>query len=385
MRRIPVFLPFLLFVLLTLARGVAQITTDVSGFRHVAIEAPGAANEFVIPQVSTDLSAWQSLAPIPVDGDAMLRFTDFGSLGAPRRFYRGIFPPSAGEYLVYERRAPDGSSVVLRCRLDGTGEKCLTPGRYPRVSPNGRWVLFSRNGTGPSFHYGASLYFIDLTAPEPAQACGYTATFVFNNTFSEEIVNFAWENNNLNFVLDCGGRIYRTSRSGGPRIAYFADSNCIEAMPAFRPDGGALVFAHRQPSQLTTRIPGQAKQTLTANGLGDSWPQWSPDGTRVLFCDGNTDLTRTDLGHDLVLVDPATGARSPLTQLTEPGDGFPHGGVWSLNGLWIYAAGTVDGIRGLWRVPVTGGEPQYVTIVSPFDSAPGVSSAPVAFVGAVTP
>jgi Tol biopolymer transport system component len=380
----PLFLILPLLLLATVRAG-AQITTDPSGFRHVVLEAPGFANEFVVPQVSTDLSVWQSLAPSLVDPDGSVRFSDFGSAGAPRRFYRALTTSSSGGHLVYERRAPDGSSVVLRCNLDGTNEKCLTPGRYPRVSPDGRWVLFARNGTGPSYHFGASLYYIDLNAPEPAQACGYTATFVFNNTFNEEIVNFAWESDNSHFVLDCGGRIYRTSRSGGPRIAYFSDSNCIEAMPSFRPDGGALAFAHRLPSQITTRSLGQPKNPLTSPGLGDSWPQWSPDGTRIVICDGNTDLSRTDLGHDLVLVDPVTKARTPLTQLTEPGDGFPQGGVWSANSLWIYAAGTVDGVQGVWRVPANGGPPQPLTIVSPFDPAPGISSAPVAFIGAITP
>ena len=139
------------------------------------------------------------------------------------------------------------------------------------------------------------------------------------------------------------------------------------------------------PTQLTTRRSGEVKVPLTPTGLGDSWPQWSPNGALIAGCDGNTDFSRTDLGHNLVTADPTTGARTLVTQLTEPGDGFPQGGVWSANSLWLYAAGTVDGLHGVWRVPATGGIPQPVSITSVFDIAPGVSMAPVVFVGGIVP
>lgn len=179
------------------------------------------------------------------------------------------------------------------------------------------------------------------------------------------------------------GRIYTLTTSGGNPAAVSV-GDCQEAMPSLNPADSTVVFAHRIPSQLATRT-GAVKQTLTTPGRGDSWPQWSPDGTAIAACDGNTDRTRTDLGHDLLRINPATGFRTPLTQLAEPGDGFPCGGVWSLNSLWVYAAGTVDGIQAVWRVPITGGTPQRVPVESPFDPAPGSSTAPIVFVGGVVP
>ncbi len=375
----------LLLLALTWSCASAQITLTPGTDPRVALPATVLPGEFMSPEISTDLVTWQTLAPRPVDPDGLLRFTDLGGQTQLRRFYRAVAatPPPTGTWLIYERRTPAGISIIYRCRLGGTEETALVVGRYPRPSPSGRWILLTRDGTGPSGHSGADVYAYDTTTNPGAN----NPRLVYNNPTSYDIVNYCFKHDNFQFVFDYGsgadGRIYTLNTNGG-NPAVYPSGDCQEAMPSFNPDDSTLVFAHRIPSQLATRTGG-VKQALTPAGFGDSWPQWSPDGVRIAACDGNTDFSRTDLGHDLLLVDPSTGARTPLTQLTEPGDGFPYGGAWSANSLWIFAAGTVNGIQGMWRVPIAGGGPQMVPITSAFDIAPGISTSPVVFVGGIVP
>ena len=375
----------LLFLLpvLTATTVRAQIASGPGGFPEITLETTTPPGELMTPRISTDLVTWQQLTPVTVAADGTVRFTDYGGLAQRRRFYQAAPLPGPGTWLIYERRSASGTSIIYRSRLDGTQEAGVVVGRYPRPSPDGRWILLTRDGTGPSGHSGADVYAYDTTAIPSAN----NPRLVYNNLSSYDIVNYCFKHDNFTFVFDYGsgvdGRIYTLNTNGG-NPAVYPPGDCQEAMPSFNPSDSTLVFAHRIPSQLATRSGG-VKHTLTSPGQGDSWPQWSPDGAWIAACDGNTDFTRTDLGHDLLRVDPVTGSRTPLTQVAEAGDGFPFGGAWSANSLWIYAAGTVNGIQGMWRVPATGGAPQPVSIISAFDIAPGISTAPVVFVGGVVP
>ncbi len=377
--------PFLLFLLpvVTAMAVRAQITLGPSGYPEITLETTTPPGELMTPRISTDLVTWDQLTPVTVAADGTVRFTDFGGIAQPRRYYQATPLPGPGTWIYYERRPANGNSNIYRCRLDGTQEAGVVAGRYPRPSPDGRWILLTRNGTGPSGHSGADIYAYDTTAIPGAG----NPRLVYNNGTDYDIINYSFKHDNFTFVFDYGsgvdGRIYTLNTNGG-NPAVSPPGDCQEAMPSFNPNDSTLVFAHRIPSQLATRSGG-VKHILTSPGLGDSWPQWSPDGAWIAACDGNTDFTRSDLGHDLLLIDPATGLRTVLTQVPEPGDGFPCGGAWSANSLWIYAAGTIGGIQGLWRVPSLGGAPQPVNIISPFDIAPGISSAPVVFVGGVVP
>ena len=226
---------FILLLSLTMGRASAQVRFAPGGFPEISLETTTPSGELMMPRRSSDLVTWESLSPAPVDADGKLRFTDFGGLNQPRQFYQAVVLPGPGTSLVYERRAVDGSASVFRCRLDGTQELCLGPGRYPRPSPNGRWVLVTRDGTGPSFHTGASIWVIDTQIPN-GQACGYAALRIYQNLEGEEVVNFTWEQNNQFLVFDCGGRLYRMTRDGGVRTPLFSSSSCVEAMPSFGPD-----------------------------------------------------------------------------------------------------------------------------------------------------
>jgi hypothetical protein len=363
-----------------------EITLVPDGFPLVALATSLAPGELMMPQTSSNLEDWIPQSPVAVGADGMLRFTDYGGRAQPRRFYRAATLPGPGSWIYYERRNPvSATSIIYRCRLDGSQEAGVVVGRYPRVSPDGRWILLTRNGTGPLGHEAADIYAYDVSTIPGAN----NPRLIYDNGTSYSIVNYGFRRDNFRIGFDYGsgvdGRLYTTTLNGGQPAALFPSGDCQEAMPSFSPDDSQVVFAHRIPSQLATRRAGEAKRILTSPGLGDSWPQWSPNGTWIAACDGNTNYTRTDLGHDLLLIDPASGIRTALTQVTEPEDGFPYGGAWSANSLWLYAAGTVGGLSGVWRVPVTGGDPQAVTITSPFDIAPGISTAPVVFVGGIVP
>ena len=138
--------------------------------------------------------------------------------------------------------------------------------------------------------------------------------------------------------------------------------------PRWSPNGKKIAFyAYRSGNRDIWVMPsegGPARQ-VTFNDTPDTYPAWSPNGKEIAF-----DSRRS--GNNAIWVIPAAGGEA--RQVTERGS-YPR---WSPDGKWLSFLSRFGETRlGLWRVPVTGGEPDPLiekpTVLSPNWSPDGAT------------
>ena len=144
--------------------------------------------------------------------------------------------------------------------------------------------------------------------------------------------------------------------------------NHDDMMPEWSPDGSAILFSSKQQKDpdrtdnwdlyVIAPVPGAAARQLTQNDLDDSDPQWasravwSPDSREIAFLQGGPDSLIYFSLQRLAVVSAAGG---PVRVVSRSLDrSFVHP-AWSGDGKWIYAQLEDDGSMLLARVPREGG------------------------------
>ena len=144
--------------------------------------------------------------------------------------------------------------------------------------------------------------------------------------------------------------------------------NHDDMMPEWSPDGTAILFSSKQQEDpdrtdnwdlyVIAPTPGAIARQLTRNDLDDSDPQWdsravwSPDSKEIAYLQGGPDSLIYFALQRLAVV-PAAGG--PVRVVSSGLDrSFVHP-AWSADGNWIYAQLEDDGSMILARVPRLGG------------------------------
>lgn len=126
--------------------------------------------------------------------------------------------------------------------------------------------------------------------------------------------------------------------------------------PHVSPDGSTVAFrTDRAGAWDIWVVPssGGEARPLTEGGGDDAFPRWSPDGGSIAF------LSDRASDHDDLWVMSADG--SDLSRLTEDLSDLTSSLEWSPDGRAIYLVGShPERGRGLFRVPVEGGEAELV-------------------------
>ena len=129
------------------------------------------------------------------------------------------------------------------------------------------------------------------------------------------------------------------------------------------------------------KVPFGIKALYQVKTLRD--PQWSPDGSHVLFTVSTHDLKAGKSNTDIYVID-ADGEN--LRQLTraDATDAHPR---WAPDGKSFLFVSSRDGNAQVWVMPIDGGEPHAVTKISTGVSAPEWSpdGTHIAFVSRVYP
>ncbi|HWC64717.1 MAG TPA: winged helix-turn-helix domain-containing protein, partial [Thermoanaerobaculia bacterium] len=145
---------------------------------------------------------------------------------------------------------------------------------------------------------------------------------------------------------------------GGP-VRSLADCGAGDGVkPSWSPDGRRIAFAARGPNRLwrieTLDLASGARKPLTdppPGNDGDWDPAYSPDGKSIAFV-----RTLTDGVDDLWIVPAAGGVPRRLTfenrALT--------GADWTPDGKSLVFSSSRAGLFSLWRLPLSGGEPQLI-------------------------
>ncbi|MCP5114479.1 MAG: DUF5050 domain-containing protein, partial [bacterium] len=254
----------------------------------------------------------------------------------------------AGRDLYVLKLADDFSPIGVPERL--TNGMQVT-GR-PVWTPDGRAILFSSAAQA----YGPQrLWKVPASgaeAPAPLDSAGSGVAFP---TLSRQGNRLVYAHGRRIINIWSIGLSGPDNRPGPPRK--LIASTLADSWPQFSPDGSRIAFQSGRSGVHEIWIcdrDGSNPEQLTAFGLGLSGtPHWSPDGRQIAF-----DSTGDGQGHfDIYVMDVDGRNRRRLTHQAAL-NAIPS---WSRDGNWIYFTSNRTGEGQIWKVPAGGGEPVQVT------------------------
>jgi len=153
-------------------------------------------------------------------------------------------------------------------------------------------------------------------------------------------------------------RLWRGSLKNLEHSELFAPSSRYESLPQFSPNGRSVAFLSNRggpPEIWVAEHDGSNSRQITGNGVPRSAPQWSPDGTRILFAASpNAPVP----GIAVVSITGGIPVRVPID------DEFAANPVWSRDGQSIYYSSE----KSLWRAGIDGSGRKLIDASSVHDS-----------------
>jgi Tol biopolymer transport system component/predicted Ser/Thr protein kinase len=283
--------------------------------------------------------------------------------GEPRR----ITNPKAPGYDIYPGISPDGRLLAYAAcasfwscdvYVQELGSGYAPEGSPRRITQQGLFfagLAWSRDGEslvysgslgGTRLLYLWQMGFRDGQPPQRLDLAGFLA---YHPSIARAGSRLAFSRDLRNYD------IWRYQLGGASEP--FIVSSLDEYAPEFSPDGSRIVFCSIRSGEVfdiwVANADGSNPVQLT-NRLGrhQSMPRWSPDGRWIAFESQGRD------GHWDVYVIDATGGR-PRRLTSEPSDEtYPS---WSRDGKWIYFSSNRTGRVEIWRVASGGGQAEQLT------------------------
>ncbi|MBU1878538.1 MAG: hypothetical protein KJ734_06265, partial [Chloroflexi bacterium] len=239
---------------------------------------------------------------------------------------QGVIPP-ASSFLLYSR---EDNTIWLK---DETGDAKLMDGARPRLSPDGRYIVYEDEAI-----FG-DLYVRDLQTSQ--------VTRVYTNT-NKPLLVAAWMGDGSRFVFDYDCGIYAIDRDGS-NLETLIDSwpatyRCYNDSPDSNPVDGRLAWENEKYGLGVAEADGSNPGWVPNTQPYDYSPRWSPDGQWIAFWRDN----------DVYKIRPDGTGLTQLTFLAAAGDWMEESGPWVTDGQYLVAPGTVDGVDGLYAVPSDG-------------------------------
>jgi len=326
----------------TLGSDSPQRVTDDLGWESSPTWSPGGSSIAFLREVGDNKSELR----IRAFPDGPERFV--ANLSAAAR--HGLCWSPDGKYILAPDVAGGEARPVIVSVDQQSGEKRVLvhapPGaveaRFPACSPDGESVAFetiSGPWVGDAFLVSASGGALIRLNSTPGYPEG-----------------LAWLSNSR-------AVIYSRSSSEAQRSLFYAslDGDVRELQigesasePAISPDGRRLAFAQRvsQYDVVRVNLDGEelGKRSLISSTRFDGNPQYSPDGSRILFSSSRSGVV------EIWLCDVDGGNARQLTFLGSAGS--PH---WSPDSSQVAFDSTVGGSSEIFVVQASGGQPVQIT------------------------
>jgi dipeptidyl aminopeptidase/acylaminoacyl peptidase len=241
---------------------------------------------------------------------------------------------------------PNGGDTTFLAALGGTNSPLPGTGKAFAWSPDGKQIAF-----------------VSSTADESAaEASGdpmVITRYLYKPDAGEGLTRFN-DNRRLHiFLVDISSKQVRQLTHGN------YDEHSID----WSPDGKQLVFAsNREPNQdeffnydlFTLQLADSSIHRLTATEYCEYDPVWSPDGKTIAYLSTRRGLTdrETTMEDTHVWMMSADGSdRREIGSVVDNRQGVPQ---WAPDGSAVYFTVQERGSYHLVRLPISGGQPEYV-------------------------
>jgi dipeptidyl aminopeptidase/acylaminoacyl peptidase len=241
---------------------------------------------------------------------------------------------------------PDGSGTTFLAVMGATNSPLPGTGKDVTWSPDGKQIAF-----------------VSSTAGDGAGGAGgdpmVITRYLYKPDAGEGMTRFN-DNQRLHiFVVDIASKQVRQLTQGN------YDEHSID----WSPDGSQLVFAsNREPNQdeffnydlFTLQLADHGIHRLTATESCEYDPLWSPDGKSIAYRGTRRGLTdrETTMEDTHVWMMNADGSnRREIGNAIDNRQGAPQ---WAPDGSAVYFTVQARGSNNLVRLPVSGGQPEYV-------------------------
>ena len=218
---------------------------------------------------------------------------------------------------------------------------------FADLSADGAWFAFDSNREG-----NQDIYRMPATGGEPQRLTTHPSDDYYPN----------WSPNGREiafYSLRTGNRDVFVMSADGGALQQLTDHPAQDRQPDWSPGGDAIVFASDRTGRnnlfLVTREPGTTdwsgpEQLTTQGGF---WPDWSPNGTEVVYLVGER------VGSVWILSLESRERR--LLVQAEQGSPLPRIARWSRDGNTVYYLASMGGeSHSIWSVPASGGRPRLV-------------------------
>jgi dipeptidyl aminopeptidase/acylaminoacyl peptidase len=241
---------------------------------------------------------------------------------------------------------PDGSDTTFLAALAGTNSPLPGTGKDFTWSPDGKQIAFvsSTAGEGASEANGDPMVI---------------TRYLYKPDAGEGLTRFN-DNQRLHiFVVDIASK----------QVHQLTQGNYDEHSIDWSPDGKQILFAsNREPNQdeffnydlFTLQLSDNSIHRLTATESNEYDPLWSPDGKSIVYRGTRRGLTdrETTMEDTHVWIMNADGSnRREIGNVIDNRQGAPQ---WALDGSTVYFTVQERGNNNLVRLPIAGGEPEYV-------------------------
>jgi Tol biopolymer transport system component len=263
-----------------------------------------------------------------------------------------------GRTVAFSRRLRSAPTPGAPCNIaniwlmnpDGSGRRALTSGNFdedfPDFSPDGRRVVFdSSNGSTLREHHEIWVVGTD----------GSGLTRLTNTSADEETPHFSPDGRTIIYTRSPGGATARFTGSPVDVWAMNADGSGQHPLTVgggflsgvqYSPDGCNLVFSNNGRI-FTMTVDGLSfrRRTDRPGGVYDVEPNWSPDGSQLVFGRTRLDSHDNELGTDLARLDTSDDSVSvstPLPPVAPPGSYQIRWIDWYAPGFPSHICGSAD-------------------------------------------
>lgn len=299
---------------------------------------------------------------------------------------------SAVAYIVtsYDKTSDESRGALWLAAWNGSESLQLTRGEsvsVPRFSPDGRYLSFLSTGPGGG---STQLWLLDRRGGEPRQLTHVPG----------EVTDYAWSRDGARVVLvvraaeDSGGKgeshspkplvidsllfkqdtegyltagsrthLYLLEVGSGVCQALTSDPGSSDSLPAFSPDGRQIAYvSHRRDTlqqlgvdeiELVAATAGaKLRRLLTTWSPNNQHLEWSPDGTRLVFLEGDVPKYTAYIMDRLAVAEVPSGRVRTLTGALDRAVVSP---TITADGRDIEFAVEDDGYQYPAEVPIAGG------------------------------